>query len=67
MSPPPIKEQDESGEAGVDADPQLDPARYVGTLVEALSILGKVEDAVKVCCCVCVCVWRWPLYGIGVY
>ncbi|KAL5471350.1 hypothetical protein EMCRGX_G029456 [Ephydatia muelleri] len=47
MSPPPIKEQDESGEAGVDADPQLDPARYVGTLVEALSILGKVEDAVK--------------------
>ena len=49
MSPPPsIKEQDES-EVGVVVHPQHDPARYMGTLVEALSILGKVEDAVKVC------------------
>lgn len=47
MSPPPsIKEQDES-EVGVVVHPQHDPARYMGTLVEALSILGKVEDAVK--------------------
>ena len=62
MSPPPsIKEQDES-EVGVVVHPQHDPARYMGTLVEALSILGKVEDAVKVCVRwggerVCICVY----------
>ena len=50
MSPPPpsIKEQDED-KVHEDVDPQQDSGHYMGTLVEALSILLKVEDAVKVC------------------
>ena len=48
MSPPPIKEQNEK-ELPEDADPQQDSGYYMGTLVEALSTLLKVEDAVKVC------------------
>jgi len=45
---PPITEEEEEGEVEEGQDPEEDSGRYMGVLVQALSRLGRVGDALEV-------------------